>query len=125
MKLVAPPEAPPEEAPGKHAFGCVWTFETAEGEQPAPSYEVVMSTMGCTTLAREGVGEAVREGDAPTDKLGAADGATLMVADCDAAAPELHEMIDGVGSPLEPGEAVHASCATEVEKGAPVHTVPR
>jgi hypothetical protein len=81
--------------------------------------------MGCTTLAREGVGEAVREGDAPTDKLGAADGATLMVADCDAAAPELHEMIDGVGCPLEPGEAVHASCATEVEKGAPMHAVPR
>jgi hypothetical protein len=44
-----------------------------------------MSTMGCTTLAataeREGVGEAVREGDAPTDTLGAADGATLIVAD--------------------------------------------
>jgi hypothetical protein len=34
-------------------------------------------------------------------------------------------MIDGVGGPLEPGEALHASCSTEVEKGAPVHTVPR
>ena len=118
----------PPEAPGKHALGCDCTLVTADGEQSAPSNCVVTSTMGCTMVAAtadlEGVAEAVREADAPTDTVAPTDGAALGDADCDGAAPALHVMIVETG-PLPPGAVAHASCVTVDWKGAPTHAVPR